>query len=110
MRNAAPRSSSRAGCSWATHGGRWLAALLIESLRGHADDRIDLRHDVSAQVRYDVERLHVLDDLRRTARSGDDAADVRVLQAPCKRKLRHRAAQIGGERGKQSDLLQLDWI
>src|ERR1700693_6114154 len=87
-----------------------MSAALIESSRRHAYDRIDPRHDVSAQVRYDVECLHVLDDLGGAACSGDDAADVRVLEAPGKRELCHRAAQIGGERSKQSDLLQLDRI
>jgi hypothetical protein len=44
--------------------------------------------------RHDVERLHVLDDLRWAARAGDDAADVRVLEAPSKRQLSQGA--VGG--------------
>jgi hypothetical protein len=50
--------------------------------------------DPAQHLRHDVERLHVLDDLRWAASAGDDAADVRVLEAPSKRQLSQGA--VGG--------------
>ena len=83
-----------------------MAEQRIESTRD-ADDRIDPGHDFIVKLRHDVERLHVLDDLRWAAGAGDDAADVRVLEAPRKGKLGQGAAKIAREWSKQSDLLEL---
>ena len=61
-------------------------------------------------LRHDVERLHVLDDLRRPARAGDHRRHVRILEAPRERHLRQRAAEVGGDRREplhHRDLLRI---
>lgn len=59
-----------------------------------AQDLLDLREHVWRQLRDDIERLQVIDDLLGPRRAEDNGARVRVDRDPRESKMGHRAAEL----------------
>ena len=64
------------------------------------DRCVDTGEHVGREHRHHVERLEVLEHLRRPARAGDDGAHARVQCAPRERQLGQRATEFLGDRAQ----------